>query len=569
MRTVAGMHEMRMAIDQPGRDPAVLQVDPLARVPCGREFRLRADESDAAIFGGNRAAFDNAETRTGRIERGEAGVQPDRVEQHEDLWANLTCLYNHMLDVYCHPRGVDGPAVDASGVTRELFFEHALLPEGWARDVRVGIDDGVIASVVAGATADGVERRSGIAIPGLPNLHCHAFQRGMAALAERRGPVDDSFWTWRELMYRFLARLTPDDVEAIAAFAYMEMLEAGYTTVAEFHYLHHDADGRPYADLGELAARIASAASVTGIGLTLLPSLYMSGGIGGQPPVYGQRRFLNDIDRFNVLVERSRTVVRDLPEARVGIAPHSLRAVSPDALRRAVAALPEGPIHIHAAEQMREVEDCVAILGARPVEWLLANCHVDARWCLIHTTHMTPRETDSLARSGAVAGLCPLTEASLGDGIFNGADYLAAGGRFGIGTDSNIQVDAAAELRQLEYGQRLSQRARNVLALQEGESVGRCLFDSARAGATQACARPVGAIAVGRRADIVLLDERHPDLAVGSGDHWLDAWIFVVGRSAVKDVLIGGEIVVSARRHHAREIIERRYVATVERLMKE
>jgi formiminoglutamate deiminase len=454
-------------------------------------------------------------------------------------------------------------------VKRQLFFEHALLPQGWARDVRVGIDNGAIASVAAGANADGAERHAGIAIPGLPNLHCHAFQRGMAGLTERRGPADDSFWTWRELMYRFLARLTPDDVEAIASFAYMEMLEAGHTTVVEFHYLHHDVDGRPYADLAELAARIAAAASVTGIGLTLLPSLYMSGGIGGQPPVHGQRRFLNEIDRFHSLVARSRAVVGDLPEARVGIAPHSLRAVSPAALRQAVAAFPEGPVHIHAAEQVREVEDSLAILGARPVEWLLANFDVDARWCLIHATHMTRGETESLARSRAVAGLCPLTEASLGDGIFNGADYLTAGGRFGIGTDSNIQVDAAAELRQLEYGQRLSRRARNVLALSDGESVGRRLFETALAGATQACARPVGAIAVGCRADIVLLDERHPDLAVGSGDHWLDAWIFVAGRPAVKGVLIGGETVVSGRQHYGREAVEQRYVATVERLIKD
>jgi len=308
---------------------------------------------------------------------------------------------------------------------------------------------------------------------------------------------------------------------------------------------------------------------VTGIGLTLLPSLYMSGGIGGQPPAHGQRRFLNDIDRFHNLVERSRAVVGDLPEARVGIAPHSLRAVSPDALRRAVAAFPEGPVHIHAAEQVREVEDSLAILGARPVEWLLANFDVDARWCLIHATHMTQDETESLARSRSVAGLCPLTEASLGDGIFNGADYLTSGGRFGIGTDSNILVDAAAELRQLEYGQRLSRRARNVLALSQGESVGRRLFETALAGATQACARPVGAIAAGCRADILLLDERHPDLAVGSGDHWLDAWIFVAGRPAVKGVLIGGETVVSGGQHHGHEAIERRYIATIERLIRD
>ena len=317
----------------------------------------------------------------------------------------------------------------------------------------------------------------------------------MAGLAERRGPQADSFWTWREVMYRFLERLTPDDVEAIAAFAYMEMLEAGFTTVGEFHYLHHDIDGRPYADLGEMAARIAAASAETGIGLTLLPSFYAYGGFGGAPPSPGQRRFLNDPDRFLKLVERCRAIVAGLPAARVGIAPHSLRAVTPETLRAVCQAAPDGPIHIHAAEQTKEVEDCVAALGSRPVQWLLDHAGLDARWCVVHATHTTEQEIRALAASGAVAGLCPLTEASLGDGIFDGASYLAAGGRFGIGTDSNIQIDAAAELRQLEYGQRLARRARNVMAAQEGESTGRRLFDAALAGGAQALQRPIGALA--------------------------------------------------------------------------
>ena len=354
-------------------------------------------------------------------------------------------------------------------VQRDFCFDHALLPGGWASSVRVGIADGTIVSVATSAERAGADVFAGIAVPGLPNLHCHAFQRGMAGLAERRGPADDSFWTWREIMYRFLAALTPEDVEAIAAFAYMEMLEAGFTSVGEFHYLHHDPNGRPYADLGEMAGRIAAAATETGIGLTFLPSLYISGGFGGAPPTKGQRRFLNNPDRFLDLVARTRDIAAGLPDARVGIAPHSLRAVPPDALRRAVEAFPEGPVHIHAAEQVKEVEDCVAAKGARPVEWLLDHAGVDARWCLVHATHMTPGETDALARSGAVAGLCPLTEASLGDGIFNGVDYLVAGGRFGIGTDSNIQIDAAGELRQLEYGQRLAHLGRNMMATLEGE----------------------------------------------------------------------------------------------------
>jgi formimidoylglutamate deiminase len=449
---------------------------------------------------------------------------------------------------------------------RELFFDRALLPTGWARSVRISVMDGTILSIAEGATREGAERIAGIAIPGLPNLHCHAFQRGMAGLAERRGPGTDSFWTWREVMYRFLDHLSPDDVQAIAAFAYMQMLEAGFTAVGEFQYLHHDLDGRPYTDLGEMAARIAAASAETRIGLTLLPSFYAYGGFGGAPPAASHRRFLNEPDRFLKLVERTRAIVADLPEAQVGIAPHSLRALTPETLRIICQATPEGPIHIHAAEQMKEVDESLAALGRRPVEWLLDNAGVNSRWCLIHATHTTGAEIRALAASGAVVGLCPLTEASLGDGIFDAADYLAAGGRFGVGTDSNIQIDAAAELRQLEYGQRLARGARNVMTIREGESTGRRLFVSAGAGGAQALQRPIGALAVGSRADIVVLDENHPDLASRHGDEWLDAWTFVVGGTAMKTVLVGGEIVVEAGRHRRWLAIEERYKTVIANL---
>lgn len=448
---------------------------------------------------------------------------------------------------------------------RQLFFDHLLLPAGWAENVRLTVADGRIAAVEAGAARAGAEHVAGIALPGLPNLHCHAFQRGMAGLAERRGPTDDSFWTWREVMYGFLGRLSPDDVEAIAAFAYMQMLESGFTAVAEFHYLHHDVDGRPYGDLGEMAARIAAAAAETRIGLTLLPSFYAAGGFGGAAPTAGQRRFLNDPDRFAKLVQRCRAVAADLPDAQVGIAPHSLRAVTPESLRAVIAAHPQGPLHIHAAEQLKEVEDCVAALGARPVAWLLANAEVDTRWCVIHATHMTEDETDRLAASGAVAGLCPLTEASLGDGTFAGARYLGAGGRFGVGTDSNIAIDAAGELRQLELSQRLAHRARNVLAARD--SVGRRLVDGALAGGAQALRREIGAVAPGRRADLVVLDAAHPDLAGRSRDLWLDAWVFVAGRALVKSVLVGGEAVVAEGRHLRHDMIAARYRRTLTRLL--
>ncbi|RAI43625.1 formimidoylglutamate deiminase [Rhodoplanes roseus] len=458
-------------------------------------------------------------------------------------------------------------------MSRVYMLAQALLPTGFATNVRVTVADGRFTAVEPDAPAAGAHTLAGLALPGVPNLHCHAFQRGMAGLAERRGPASDSFWTWREVMYRFLARLTPDDAEAIAAFAYMQMLERGFSAVAEFHYLHHDIDGSPYADRGEMAGRIAAAAAATGIGLTLLPSLYGYGGLGGQPAVAGQRRFLNDPDRFARLVERSREVVRAVPGAKVGIAPHSLRAVTPDTLRAALAVAPDGPVHIHAAEQVKEVEDCVAWSGRRPVEWLLDEMPVDDRWVLIHTTHMTPDETVRLARSGAVAGLCPLTEASLGDGIFRGADYLEARGRFGVGTDSNIDIDPAGELRQLEYSQRLAHRARNVMATAEGESTGRRLLSEALSGGAQALAQPLGAIAVGKRADLVVLDTTHPDLACVSGDRaidrLIDLWLFVAGRDAVKTVMAGGSLVVEAGRHRARDAITARYVATLARILAE
>ena len=442
-------------------------------------------------------------------------------------------------------------------------FDRALLSSGWTRDVRVDVADGAIARVTPNAPRDGAQHVAGFAIPGMPNLHCHTFQRGMAGLAEKRGPAHDSFWTWREVMYRFLGKLTPDDVEAIAAFAYMQMLERGFTAVGEFHYLHHGIDGRPYADIGEMAARIAAAANGTGIGLTLLPALYIHGGFGGVAPNEGQKRFLNDPDRYAALVARSREIVKALPDARVGIAPHSLRAVTPEALRDVVAAHGGGPIHIHAAEQTKEVADCIAALKATPVGWLLDNANVDGRWCLIHATHMTEGETRRLATSGAVAGLCPLTEASLGDGIFNGAEFFSHHGRFGVGTDSNIQIGAAAELRMLEYSQRLRRHTRNVFA-HEGESTGTRIYLEACKGGAQALGRNIGAIEVGKRADIVVLDSERPD--VTNADSVLDAYVFVAGEALVKSVMVGGENVVVDGEHKHHDAITARYRKAMEKL---
>jgi len=442
-----------------------------------------------------------------------------------------------------------------------LFLDRALLPDGWSSDVRITSDGGVITVVEAGAAPRSGEAREALGVPGIPNLHSHAFQRAMAGLAERRGPAQDSFWTWREVMYRFLERLGPDDVEAIAAYAFADMLEAGFTSVAEFHYLHHSPDGTPYADVAELARRHLAAAEDTGIGITMLPVFYAHATFGGEPPTPGQRRFINDPGRFACIVE---ALQKD--GATVGVAPHSLRAATPDELK-AILPLASGPVHIHAAEQVKEVEDCLAWSGQRPVEWLLDHAGVDHRWCLIHATHLTPGETLGLARSGAVAGLCPITEANLGDGIFPASDYLAAGGRFGVGTDSNIAIDAAGELRQLEYAQRLCHRGRNLLSQTEGESTGRALLTGAHRGGAQALGQPLGAFAIGCRADVVCLDMTHPDLTGRSDDLAVDTWVFSLGRGVVGSVYAGGKRVVENGRHVGRAAIDARYRTVVKELL--
>ncbi|NBB17492.1 formimidoylglutamate deiminase [Caulobacter sp. SLTY] len=442
-----------------------------------------------------------------------------------------------------------------------LFLDRALLPHGWASDVRITHENGLITTVETGAAPATGETREAFGIPGMPNLHSHAFQRAMAGLAERRGPAADSFWTWREVMYRFLERLGPDQVEAIAAYAFADMLEAGFTAVAEFHYLHHSPDGSPYADVAELARRHLKAAADTGIGITLLPVFYAHATFGGEPPTPGQRRFINDPARFARIVEALQS-----DGATVGVAPHSLRAATPDELK-AILPLTDGPVHIHAAEQVKEVEDCLAWSGQRPVEWLLDHAGVDQRWCLIHATHLTPAETRDLAASGAVAGLCPITEANLGDGIFPAAAYLEAGGRFGVGTDSNIAIDAAGELRQLEYAQRLSLRGRNLLSQTEGQSTGRALLDGALKGGARALGQRLGALAVGHRADVVCLDMAHPDMTGRGDDLAVDTWVFALGRAAIASVYSGGRRVVENGRHLGRSDIDRRYGAALRELI--
>jgi formiminoglutamate deiminase len=446
-----------------------------------------------------------------------------------------------------------------------LHFAMALLPEGWARDVQIGLSDGLVAAIAIDIPATKDDERHAIALPGLPNLHSHAFQRGMAGLAETRGDQADSFWTWREIMYRFVERLTPDDLLAIAALAYAEMLESGFTRVGEFHYLHHNRDGARRADPAAMSAAIIAAAGETGIALTHLPVFYAHAGFGGAAPSEGQRRFVHDLDGFAKLLQAVRSTATDLPDAVVGIAPHSLRAVTPDELRALEALAGRDPIHIHIAEQIREVEDCLAWSGTRPVDWLLDHAQVGSRWCLVHATHMTDRETRRLVASGAVVGLCPITEANLGDGLFPAEAFLEAGGRYGVGSDSNVRIDATEELRLLEYGQRLAQRERNQMAA-TGGSTGGTLYRSALAGGSQALGVECG-ICIGAPADLVSLDADHPALIAREGDALLDGLIFAAGRDTIDCVWRRGRKVVSEGRHIARDTIRARYRATLVRLL--
>jgi formimidoylglutamate deiminase len=448
--------------------------------------------------------------------------------------------------------------------SRFIHCARALLPDGWAKDVRLRIADGKFAGVERGAMAQPGDERVTVALPGMPNVHSHGFQRGMAGLTEYRGPEADNFWSWRELMYRFVARMTPEDVEAITAQSYVDMLEAGFTRVGEFHYVHHDVDGKAYANPAEMATRIAAAAASTGIALTLLPVFYAHGNFDGAPPTDGQRRFVCGLEQYARLLEGCRRIVAGMTDARLGVAPHSLRAVSPPELSQVVALAAGAPIHIHAAEQLREVEDCVAWSGARPVQWLLDHADINTRWCLVHATHMNDDEIARLARSGAVAGFCAVTEANLGDGIAPAAPYLRAGGTLGIGTDSNVRISVSEELRQLEYSQRLRDRARNVLAAQSAHSTGRTVFASAQRGgerALGAMSGPAG-IAEGAAADCLSLDIEG---STGQDDGVLDRFVFA--DVAVQHVWRAGRRVVAEGVHHAREPVRARYRATLRRLL--
>jgi formimidoylglutamate deiminase len=451
-----------------------------------------------------------------------------------------------------------------------LWVGSALLTEGWADHLRIEIRDGRIFAIERHAKPREGEERVAVLLPGMPNVHSHAFQRGMAGLTEYRGRAADNFWSWRTLMYRFVAMMTPEDLEAVTTWAFIEMLEAGFTRVGEFHYVHHDTKGAPYADPAELTARVVSAAERSGIGLTLLPVFYAHGGFGGAPAQEGQRRFLHDLPGFGRLLETTRGLIQRLPDASLGIAPHSLRAVTADELRELLPLAGAGPIHMHAAEQVAEVEQCLSWSGARPVQWLLNNAPVDERWCLVHSTHIDEAETRRLAESGAVAGLCPITEANLGDGIFPATGYLAAKGRFGIGTDSNVSIGVCDELRQLEYSQRLRDRIRNAIT-GESPSTGRTLFEGAMRGGAQSLgvARSQTGIAPGAAADFFSLDIGLPAFAERHGDALLDSFIFAGARGAIDGVWRAGRKWVANGRHVAHEEASREWRATLTRLLRE
>lgn len=431
----------------------------------------------------------------------------------------------------------------------DFLAKAALLPQGWADDVLISVDEsGWITAVRPGQPSALAQILDGPVVPGMPNLHSHAFQYAMAGLAEHSEDPANSFWSWRKVMYGFLDTLGPEELERIATELYGAMLKAGYTQVAEFHYLHHCPDGTPYEDRAHLSHCMVRAAKAAGIGMTLLPVLYAHGGFGGQAPEYGQRRFINTPAQILDMIASLYSDYEADPQVQIGLALHSLRATTPEMITETVSAVrrinPQMPIHIHVAEQEKEVADCQAWGGQRPVEWLLEHNDVDAHWCLIHATHMTETETRDLALSGAVAGLCPTTEANLGDGLFNLTSYLEHGGRFGIGSDSHISVNMIEELRWLEYGQRLTRRQRLIARTAAEQHMGAFLYQSALSGGAQALGTKTGQIAVGCRADFIVLDAQNSSLKGKDHDLVLDAMIFASNSSPVRDVYVGGRAVV-------------------------
>lgn len=451
-----------------------------------------------------------------------------------------------------------------------VYADQMLTPSGWRRHAHVAIGaDGVIEMLGSGCPDGAVH--TDILLPAPGNAHAHSFQRAMAGLTENRGPGgrSDDFWGWRETMYRFLDRLTPEDIGIIAAQVQMETLEAGYAAIGEFHYLHHQADGSTYANPLETTNRLLESAEETGVGYTHLPVLYMQGGLDGRPLEAGQRRFGLTPERFSEFFDSIRAQMNRRPaDFRLGAAAHSVRAVSPEGLALIAECANDAPLHIHIAEQTAEVDEAVFILGARPVEWLLDHADVDESWCLIHATHMSAHEIRSLAATRSVVAVCPITEANLGDGVFSAGDFVSAGGRIAIGSDSNIRVALAEEVRLLEYSQRLSKRKRTVLS-DDTHSCGRYIYERVVSGGAQALGRNAGRIETGAIADLVALNGDSLALAGLTGDRVLDAWLFAGDDSLVSDVWAAGRHVVKKGKHVRRDEIAERYAKVVRRLREE
>jgi len=457
--------------------------------------------------------------------------------------------------------------------THGFHFSDVLTAQGWRQNVSATLDDnGFFTSLNSDDNPSGLARIDGYVIPGSTNLHSHAFQRAMAGLGELRGNSADSFWSWREVMYKFVAIIDPDDLAAIAARLYVDFLKGGFTCVGEFHYLHHGPDGSTYENCAQMSLAIIAAAKISGIALTHLPVFYAHSGFGGTAPNSAQKRFVHSLDDYAKLLSDLKDACK-FPLHQLGIAPHSLRAVTGDELtalqdiRKDIT--PEGPMHIHIAEQVKEVEDCIAHYGARPVEWLLANADVDESWCLIHATHMTTDETVNMAKSGAIAGLCPMTEANLGDGIFPAEEYQTAGGQFGVGTDSNIRTNAAEELQMLEYSQRLSNRRRNILAESDNPNVGDSLYQQACSGGARALSQPAGAIEVNRRADFIVLDAHLDGVQRPANPRYMDYWLFGANDRAPKHVFVAGQQVIADGHHKADDDIDADYRRVMAKLLSE
>jgi len=455
--------------------------------------------------------------------------------------------------------------------THSIWTKTALLDQGWSDEVLITISaDGNILSTEARSHQDNADVLCGTLIPGMTNLHSHAHQRAMAGLAEKCSNIadgEDSFWTWRNIMYHYLARIGPDDLNCLASQLYLEMLKFGYTSVGEFQYLHHDINGKAYQDRAEMTKQCFQAAQETGIAFTALPVLYAYGGFGEQPSIEGQKRFLNNAEEFAEIVHSLEKDIHSNKNASLGIAPHSLRAVSQSLVNDVLSMCEQTEvIHIHVAEQLKEVNDCLDWSDQRPVEWLLNHFNVDEKWCLIHATHLTSQETKNLASSGALAGLCPTTEANLGDGFFNAEKYFSHNGRWGIGSDSHISISPTEELRWLEYTQRLQTNRRNVLNSKTEKNTGSHLYQQALTGGAQATARPTGIIKKGYRADFVVIDDEHPRIYGRQKDDLLNSYIFSGNENPVKDVYVGGKKVIENGHHQHEDIIGQNFKLAINRL---